>query len=86
MSRPAPRVVEFFSGPDDLSDQQREILRKMGERFPELTVDELPLDSDKARERGIPLAPGLVIDGVILGVGSVVSAGRIRRYLQPQQE
>lgn len=83
---PSSVSVELFLGDDDASHEQREVLRKVSERFPGLVVKEHSLDSKRAEELGIFLAPGMVIEGIILGVGKVVSAGKIRRFLEQYQD
>ncbi|MBI3922483.1 MAG: hypothetical protein HY318_13760 [Armatimonadetes bacterium] len=74
--------VELYLDQDEASAEQREVIGKVSQRFPQLEVQEFTLDSSQALDRGIILAPGLVIDDVILGVGRVVSAGKIRRFLE----
>jgi len=70
-----------FSDGGDLSREQVEALEKVGKRFPDLTVEVLPADSEEALDAGIVVPPGLVIDGITLSVGRVLSPGRVRRFL-----
>lgn len=80
------RRVELYLDDTDASQEQKDVVAKVQQRFPNLAVAEYRLDSLEALDRGIILAPGMVIDGVIIGVGRVVSAGRIRRFIEQQQE
>ena len=70
-----------FSDGGELSREQVEVLEKVGKRFPGLTVEVLPADGDAAMDAGILVPPGLVIDGITLSVGKVLSPGRVRRFL-----
>jgi len=78
------RAEVFSDGCPDSVEQLR-VLRKVAERFPGLEIVELPADGPEAAEAGIILAPGLVVDGVVLSIGRVLSAGRIRRFLEQHQ-
>jgi len=74
--------AEVYSDGCSDSQEQLRVLRKVGERFPDLEIVELAADGPEAAEAGIILAPGVVIDGVVLTIGRVLSAGRIRRFLE----
>jgi hypothetical protein len=80
-----PRRVELYLDEGEASREQREVIEKVSRRFPNLTVQEFDLQAAEALDRGILLAPGLVIDDVILGVGRVVSAGKIRRFIEQSE-
>jgi hypothetical protein len=70
-----------FSDGGELSLEQIDVLEKLRKRFPELQYEVLPADSDEAADAGILVPPGLVIDGLTLSVGRVLSPGRVRRFL-----
>jgi len=79
------RVVELYLDDSEASREQREVIGKIRRRFPNLNVQEFGLQAPQAFERGIFLAPGLVIDDVILGLGRVVSPGKIRRFMEQSE-
>lgn len=74
--------VEVYTDGGEESRKQIDTARKVAERFPELEIVELPADGPEASEAGIVVPPGLVIDGIVLSIGRVLSAGRLRRFLQ----
>ena len=74
--------AQVFSDGGEESRRQIAILENVAQRFPVLTIEVLPADGDDAADAGIMIAPGLVIEDLTLAVGQVLSAGRIRRFLQ----
>jgi hypothetical protein len=74
--------VEVYSDGGEESRQQLEIVRKVAQRFPDLELVERAADGPEGQEAGIVVPPGLVIDGIVLSIGRVLSAGRLRRFLE----
>jgi hypothetical protein len=74
------RAIVFSDGGEE-SRQQVEALEKVAKRFPDLQIEVQPSDGELAAEFAVVIPPGLVIDGVALSIGRVLSPGRIRRFV-----
>jgi hypothetical protein len=78
--------VIFVSDGGETSQEQWKHLQAIARRFPNLEIREYGADSEEAARWGIIRAPGVVVQGVVLGIGQVISAGKLRRFIERFQK
>lgn len=78
--------VIFITNGRASSQEQRKHLHAVARRFPALEIREYSVDSEEAARWGILRPPGVVVNGIILGIGQVISAGKLRRFIERIQK
>jgi hypothetical protein len=70
----------------ETGQEQWKHAQAVARRFPEVKVRECPADSEEAAQYGVIRAPGVVVNGIVLGLGQVISAGQLRRFIERIQK
>lgn len=78
--------VLFVTDGGEASQEQAKHLQAVARRFPYLEIREYGAESEEAARWGIIRAPGVVVNGVVLGIGQVISAGKLRRFIERIQK